>query len=322
MTRIGFHASHEQISPRQLLTDVQSAERAGFDAAMCSDHFAPWSERQGHSGNAWVWLAAALATTSFRIGTLAIPGERYHPAVLAHQLATLAQMFPGRTWAALGSGEAMNEHITGKGWPPKQQRERRLEQSVDVIKRLLAGEEVTREGTDVGVKVDRAKLWDLPDEVPPLIAPAISPESAARAASWADGLITVSQPVDTLRRVIDAYRDAGGRGPVALQVHLSWAPTRHEAEAIAFDQWRSNVFAEPVPSDTDSTAAFDAMAQHVGMGAVHEVVRISESTGEHVHWLVEYAELGFDTLYLHHVGQQQQAFIETFAEHVLPALQS
>lgn len=108
MVRIGFHASHEQISPRQLLADVQHAEQAGFTMAMCSDHLAPWSRRQGHAGNTWTWLGAALARTEFSIGTLAIPGPRYHPVVLAHQLGTLAQMFPGRVWAALGSGEAMN----------------------------------------------------------------------------------------------------------------------------------------------------------------------------------------------------------------------
>ncbi len=105
MTLVGFHASHEQIDPRQLLYDVQHAERAGFDVAMCSDHFAPWGERQGHSGFTWSWLGAALATTGLKLGCVTAPGYRYHPAIIAQASATLAQMFPGRFWVALGSGE-------------------------------------------------------------------------------------------------------------------------------------------------------------------------------------------------------------------------
>ncbi|HCJ48379.1 MAG TPA: LLM class F420-dependent oxidoreductase, partial [Microbacterium sp.] len=140
MTVIGFHCSHEQLPPSALLSAVQHAESAGFEAAMCSDHLAPWSRRQGHSGYAWSWLAAALATTSLRFGVVSAPGQRYHPAIAAQKIATLGEMFPGRFWAALGSGEAMNEHVTGDPWPDKPTRERRLVESVDVMRRLLAGE--------------------------------------------------------------------------------------------------------------------------------------------------------------------------------------
>ena len=317
MTRIGFHASHEQLSPRQLLADVQHAERVGFDMAMCSDHITPWSERQGHGGSNWPWLGAALASTSFPIGSLAIPGERFHPAVLAHQVATLAQMFPGRYWAALGSGEAMQETITGAPWPPKPQRVERLEESVDIIRRLLTGEEVSRSGP---VRVARARLWEIPEEQPLLIGPAISVESAGRVAAWADGLVTVNQPKDVLAEVLAAYRDHGGRGPTALQLHLSWAPSMEEAESIAHDQWRSNVFLDPVAADTLTVEAFDAMSEHVSVEAVHQPVRISADLAQHRDWIAEYLELGFDDIYLHHVGQEQGAFLETFGESVLPAV--
>ncbi|GAB3703937.1 LLM class flavin-dependent oxidoreductase [Mariniluteicoccus flavus] len=163
MTTIGFHASHEQISPRQLLADVQRAEQVGFSAAMCSDHFEPWSIRQGHSGMAWAWLGAALATTNLSFGVVNAPSQRYHPAIIAQSIATLGQMFPGRFWTALGTGEWSNEHITGDPWPRKEQRQQRLEECVDVISRLLDGEEVTHDGL---VHVDRARLWDLPDPDP------------------------------------------------------------------------------------------------------------------------------------------------------------
>src|SRR4051812_43373540 len=246
MTVIGFHCSHEQISPAQLLKDVQHAEQAGFTAGMSSDHFSPWSERQGESGFAWSFLGAALATTNIPFGVVNAPGQRYHPAIIAQSISTLGQMFPGRFWAALGSGEASNERVTGQSWPRKEVRDARLVECVDVIRRLLAGEEVSHDGL---VTVDRARLWTLAEPVPDLVGPAVTPESAARHASWADGLITVNQPPEVLRRVLEAYRGGGGRGPARLQVHLSWAPTEDEALHIAHDQWRSNVLGPPVAWD-------------------------------------------------------------------------
>lgn len=318
MTRWGFHASHEQISPRQLLLDVQHAERAGFQMAMCSDHFAPWSMRQGHCGYTWSWLGAALATTDLTLGCVSAPGYRYHPAVHAQRIATLGTMFPGRFWVALGSGEAMNEHITGQPWPRKELREERLDECVDIIRRMLTGEEVSHDGH---VTVDRARIYDVPEPTPLLIAPAVSVSSAERVAAWADGLVTINQPVETLREVLDAYRGAGGRGKVSLQVHLSWAPTREEAEAVAHEQWRSNVFAEPIPWDTETPEAFDAMSEHVPIEVVHDSARISSDLDQHVDWLQEYASLGFDDIYLHFVGQDQRPFIDTFAEKVLPRLE-
>jgi probable non-F420 flavinoid oxidoreductase len=317
MTAYGFHASHEQIAPSRLLRDVQAAERAGFAMAMCSDHFSPWSARQGHSGFTLSWLGAALATTSFRIGSVNAPGQRYHPAIVAQATATLGEMFPGRYWVAIGSGQAMNEHVTGAPWPAKEVRVRRMEECVDIIRRLHAGEEVTHDGL---VQVNRARLFDLPEQPVPLVAAAISASTAARGARWADGLITINQPHDTLRRVLGAYRDAGGRGPAAIQVHLSWAPTPAEASAIAHDQWRSNVFAAPLSLDLPTPEHFDIAAEHVTEDVVAGAVRVSADAAQHVAWLREYAELGFDEVYVHHVGQDQQPWLEVAAERVLPGL--
>jgi alkanesulfonate monooxygenase SsuD/methylene tetrahydromethanopterin reductase-like flavin-dependent oxidoreductase (luciferase family) len=155
---------------------------------------------------------------------------------------------------------------------------------------------------------------------PPLIGAAVSVETARWCAGWADGLATVNAPEEHLRAMIDAYRGAGGRGPICLQVHLSWAPTQREAEEIAHDQWRSNIFVPPVCWDLATVEEFDVVSENVTVEQVAKVVNISADPEEHVERLRGYAALGFDRIYLHHVGQDLRPFIETFGAKVLPAL--
>jgi G6PDH family F420-dependent oxidoreductase len=149
-----------------LLEAVCHDEASGFDAAMCSDHLAPWSQPQGESPHAWAWLSAAMARTRVPFGVVNAPGQRYHPVIVAQAAAILSEMFPDRLWMALGSGEALNEHVTGAPWPNKPTRDQRLLECVDVIRALLNGEEVSHHGL---VKVDRARLWTLPARPPALI---------------------------------------------------------------------------------------------------------------------------------------------------------
>ncbi|MCW2637163.1 MAG: Flavin-dependent oxidoreductase, F420-dependent methylene-tetrahydromethanopterin reductase [Blastococcus sp.] len=317
MPVIGFHNSHEQIHPAQLLSDVQHAEEVGFTAAMCSDHFAPWNLEQGHSGFAWSWLGAAMATTSLPFGAVNAPGQRYHPAIVAQAIATLGAMFPGRFWVALGSGEAMNEHITGDRWPRKDVRDARLRECVAIIRALLSGEEVTHDGL---VTVDRAKIWSRPEQPPALIAPAVTVATAKAAADWADGLVTINQPHDHLREMVTAYRDAGGRGKLVLQHHLSYDPDPDRALETAFDQWHSNVFPPPLAWDLDTPEAFEAASAHVTPEVVAGAVRVSSDLAQHAAWIQEYVDLGFEEIYLHHVGTEQRGFLDAFGEHVLPQL--
>ena len=317
---IGYHASHEQLPPSALLRCVVAAEAAGFQAAMCSDHFAPWSGRQGNSGFAWSWLGAALQATGLSFGVVNAPGQRYHPAVVAQAAATLSEMFPERFWLALGTGEASNEHITGDRWPTKADRRARLDEAVAVIRALLAGETVSHDGL---VTVDRAKLWTLPRQPPLLIGAAVSPETAAWVGTWADGLVTINQDQATLRAVIDAFRAAGGDSkPMYLQVHLSWAADEEEAMAVAHDQWRTNVFDTSLAMELALPDQFEAAARFVAPEQVRSAVLVSADLGRHAAWLAEYAELGFDRLYLHEVGQSehQQPFIDAFGSKVIPAL--
>jgi probable non-F420 flavinoid oxidoreductase len=318
MAAIGFHASHEQIPPSELLAAVRDAEAAGFTHAMCSDHFSPWSERQGESGFAWSWLGAALQATSLPFGVVNAPGQRYHPAVIAQAAATLCELFPGRFWLALGTGEFSNEHITGEPWPDKRTRNARLAECAQVMRALFAGDVVDHDGL---IRVDRARLWTLPPEPPPLIGAAVSAETAAWLAGWADGLITIQQPREQLERVLGAFRDNGGAGKTAaVQVHVSWAPDEDEALRIAHDQWRTNVFSPPLCWDLATVEQFDEAARHVRPEDLRGPVLVSSDLGRHAATLEELAEMGFDEIYLHHVGRQQREFIGAFGEHVLPQL--
>jgi probable non-F420 flavinoid oxidoreductase len=315
---IGFHASHEQVHPSALLAAVQQAEEAGFTAAMCSDHISPWSERQGHSAFAWSWLGAALQATGLPLGVVNAPGQRYHPAIIAQAVATLGAMYEGRFWAALGTGENSNEHVTGGEWPRKDVRNARLAECAEIIRALLTGEEVTHDGL---VTVDRARVYTLPEVIPPLIGAAVTPQTARWVAGWADGMITIAQPPETLRQMIDGYRGNSGRGPLIMQVHLSYAKTHDQALEIAFDQWRTNTFSPPVCWDLETVEAFEVASATVRPEDVAKGVFVSAKPQEHAQYLADLADLGFDEIYLHHVGQTQTEFIEVFGERVLPQLE-
>jgi alkanesulfonate monooxygenase SsuD/methylene tetrahydromethanopterin reductase-like flavin-dependent oxidoreductase (luciferase family) len=191
---------------------------------------------------------------------------------------------------------------------------------VAVIRALLAGETVTHDGL---VTVDQARLWTLPERPPRLIGAAVSPETAAWVGGWADGLVTLNQPHERLRAVIDAFRAGGGEGrPLFLQVHLSWAADEDEALAVAHDQWSTNVFDPLLAMDLTLPEQFEAAARFVTPDDVRSAVLVSADLGRHTAWLAEYAELGFDRIYLHEVGQgsHQQPFIDAFGSKVIPAL--
>jgi probable non-F420 flavinoid oxidoreductase len=321
MTRIGFHASHEQFAPSELLQLVRQAEAAGFDGAMSADHFHPWSERQGQAGFGWAWLGAAMQSTAFDFGSLCIPGGwRYHPAVVAQAAATLAEMFPGRLrWIAAGSGEALNERMVGAGWPGKAERNRRLEVGVEIIRTLWRGETVTRDGP---VPVEGARLFTRPAGPAPLIlGAALTPETAGWMGSWADGLVTTAAKVEELKAIVEAFRKGGGAGkPMAIQIHLAWDESEEAAREAAFDQWRSNAIAPALAAALSTPEQYDAAAAHVRPEDMDDHVAISADPAWHLAMIEERRALGFEEIYLHNVGRNQAAFIETFGREVLPKL--
>ena len=316
----GFHCSHEQHSPSALLRHARMAAAAGFKAAMCSDHFHPWGDRQGHSGFAWSWLGAALEATPLSFGTVCAPGQRYHPAVIAQGAATLAEMYPQRFWLAVGSGEALNEKITGEGWPSKDERNARLKASVDVMRALWTGDEVTLKRD--GVQVERARLHVHPQQPPMIVAAALSPETARWAAGWADAIITIAAARDDMRAIVDAFREGGGAAkPMYLQVALSFAPTDAEALSAAHEQWRQSALDKDQLSDLATPSDFDRAAARITPAQIASQLRISADLERHAAWLHEDAAMGFERIYLHNVARDhQERFIDACGERLLPAL--
>jgi len=316
--KIGYHASHEQFTPSALLEYTRAAAAAGFNAGMCSDHFHPWNPRQGQSGFAWAWLGAAMQATGLAFGIVCTPGQRYHPAIIAQAVATLLQIYPGRLWIATGSGQLLNEGITGGPWPPKRLRNERLLESVKIMRALWAGEKVSHHGL---ISVEQAMLYTRSEETPRIIAPALTPETAHWAAQWADGLITVSKPRPMLSELVRAWHSGGGKDkPMYLQVKLSYAESEAAAREGAFDQWRSAIFDSIVKTSLRSPEALDAAARTVKPDDMYEHVRISPRLEQHIDWLREDIEMGFEALYLHNVNREQEKFITDFGARVLPEI--
>ncbi|MDB5205011.1 MAG: putative non-F420 flavinoid oxidoreductase [Flavisolibacter sp.] len=316
---IGYQASHEQFLPSELLRYCKLAEQAGFTSINSSDHFHPWSKRQGQSGYSFAWLGAAMAQSTLPFGVVCTPGYRNHPAIVAQATATLAEMFPDRFWIALGSGEALNERITGEKFPIKSERNERLLECHHIIKQLLQGETVTHFGR---VTVEHAKLYTLPNATPLVVGAAVTKETAAWMGTWADGMITVHRPYEELKEVVEAFRNNGGEGkPVFLKVQLSYAKTDKEALEGAHDQWRTNIFHSTVLGDLWQVEQFDELGKFVQAEELRQMVRISPDIQQHVDWIAQDMELGFERIILHNVNRQQESFIETFGQKVLPQLQ-
>ncbi len=318
--RVGYHCSHEQFAPDELLRLVRRAESAGFTSAMCSDHFHPWSPEQGQAGFAWSFLGAALQATSLAFGVVTVPGGwRYSPAIIAQAAATLDCMYPGRFWIAPGSGEALNERITGLPWPIKAERNARLREAVDIIRALWAGETVTHAGL---LTVEEATLYTRPRGAPPLIVgAALSEPTAQWMGEWADGLITVAAERETMTGIIDAFRRGGGEGkPIFLQAQHAWAPDDETAAREAWEQWRTVSFDSGVLAELRTPQHFRDAARYVRPEDLQGQIRISADPARHTAWIREYIDLGFEEINVHNVTTHQDGFIDLFGEHVLPEL--
>lgn len=319
MVRISYHASHEQFAPSRLVTLAVAAESAGFDAVFCSDHLQPWAPEQGHAGHTWTWLGAAMqATRRVSFGTITVPGGwRYHPVPLAHAIATLGEMFPGRLpWLAFGSGEAVNEATVGAGWPGKAERNERLREGVDIVRRLLAGQTVDGGGA---VRAEGARLWDLPT-VPPLLFGAAMSEATARAVgAWADGLLTVARDLPRLERVIAAFREGGGDDkPVHVKLDVNWGADDESALQDAWQHWRFNALDSETNTTLRQPADFVAATAGLRPADIHAHVLVSNDPGRHIAHIDACQALGVTSIDVHQVGLDQLGFIDAYAARVLP----
>ncbi|MDB5263093.1 MAG: class F420-dependent oxidoreductase, partial [Adhaeribacter sp.] len=229
-------------------------------------------------------------------------------------------MFPERFFICLGSGQALNEMITGDKWPTKAERNARLIESVAIIRALWNGERVTHKGL---VTVEEAQLYTLPRIKPLIVGAAVSAKTAEWVGSWADALITISKSPAELKKTVEAFRRGGGEGkPMYLKVQLSYARNEQEARQGAHDQWRGNIFDNTLLTDLRIPEQFEAAAEFVNPNELDNYVRISSDLQQHIDWLAEYIQLGFDNIYLHNVNLNQVPFIEDFGSTVIPALQA
>lgn len=330
MTRaaVGYAAMLEQFGPREVLDLAAAAERHGFAGVMAADHFQPWTPRQGQASFVWNVLSALGQATTGDLGTVTTPTYRVHPAVVAQAAATLETMYPGRHWLALGSGEALNEHVVGQYWPDAPERIDRMFEAVDIIRKLFAsgvnGSDVRHEGRYY--RLESTRIWTAPPSPPPILVAASGPVTARRAGRVADGIVTEAGPHDKIehlfKRFAEGARETGRQGGVrVMRVHVSWAPTDEEAMANALAEWPTLGLRFP-KADIRSPFEIDQMARMVRPEHLAERLPVSADPDVHRAHLQGFLDLGVDRLYVHNVGRNQQEFLEVFGRDVLPGLRS
>jgi G6PDH family F420-dependent oxidoreductase len=317
MARIGFTLSSEEHGPRALVGHAVEAERAGFDFLSISDHFHPWVDAQGHCPFVWGTLgAAANATERIEFITgVTCPTIRIHPAIIAQAAATCAELMPGRFSLGVGSGEKLNEHILGDPWPSVEVRQEMLAEAIGVIRRLWAGDLVRHRGEHY--TVDNARLYTLPDRLPPILV-ATAGEAATRlAAEHGDGLVGLSPDPD----MISLFESEGGAGkPSYGQIHVCWNESEDEARRIARRQWVNgglpgNLFVElPLPSH------FEAAGELVTEEMIADSVVCGPDPARHIEAIREFADAGFSHVYVHQVGPVEDGFLDFYRSAVLPSL--
>jgi G6PDH family F420-dependent oxidoreductase len=254
-----------------------------------------------------------LEGTTLSFGTVCAPGQRYHPAIVAQGAATLSTMFEERFWLALGSGEALNESITGDPWPSKDVRNQRLRESVDVVRRLFDGETVDFEGT---IRIKNATLFTRPRIPPKLFGAALTPETAGWMGPIFDGLITAGSNREGLAKVLAAFRANGGAGkPAYLQTAFSYASTKDEAVRMAYQSWRHAALDITDIANLSTPQEFDAATVRVEPESLFGQLKISDSLSEILDEISSDAEIGFDCVYLHYLGENTPEFLETAGNH-------
>jgi len=316
MVKLGYKLMSEEHGPADLVRNARRAEEAGFDFAAISDHYFPWLEEQGHAPFAWPVLGA-IAQATRRIGlmtSVTCPIMRYHPAIIAQATATMGVLSDDRFTLGLGAGERLNEHVVGEGWPGVAERHERLEEAVDIIQGLLAGEMTTFHGEHF--RLDHAKLFDRPKRKPDVIMAAGGPDAAKLAAQKSDGLIVTEAKKD----LVQAYVSIGGKGPRYAEVALCCAPTEEQGRKTAHRYFRWSLSGWSVLAELPHEKAFAAASEQVSVEAVGKEVSCGPSADRHLEAIEKFVAVGCDHIILNQIGPDQDSFFEMAERKLLPAL--
>jgi coenzyme F420-dependent glucose-6-phosphate dehydrogenase len=324
---IGYAAMLERFHPTEIIELAAYAEANGFSGVMAADRFQPWVPRQGEASFVWNVLGALGQTTTGDLGTgMTVPTFRWHPAMVAQASATLAAMYPGRHWLGVGSGEAIDEHITGAYWPETAERINRMFEAIEVMSKLFSASLAGRDAKHSGqfFKLESTRLWTMPAVAPQILVATSGPVTAKRAGRTVDGLIVDGAPFDKIESLFSRFDEGArevGRGPgvKVLRLHVSWAPTAEEAMTNAMTQWPNGGMRFP-RSDIRSPFEFEQLARLVRPEDFEGRMLVSEDPDEHRANIQRYLDLGFDRVYLHNAGTNQREWIDTFARDVLPKL--
>jgi G6PDH family F420-dependent oxidoreductase len=321
MTRFGYTLMTEQSGPKDLVRYAVAAERIGFDFEVSSDHYSPWLVSQGHASYAWSVLGAvAQATERVDLATyITCPTMRYHPAVVAQKAATMSLLSDGRFLLGLGSGENLNEHVVGEGWPPVDQRQDMLEEAAQIIRELFTGDLVTWEGNYF--RVDSARLWDVPDGGVPIGMAVSGEKSIERFAPLGDHLITT----EPSKEVIDGWHtQKGNRDSRTIgQVPICWDPDKDAAVARAHDQFRWFAGGWAVNADLPTPAGFTGASQFVRPEDVADSIACGPDLDELAESVRPFLDAGFTDIAIVQVGDEKQdEFLEQAAGPLLERLRA
>ncbi|WAE73336.1 TIGR03557 family F420-dependent LLM class oxidoreductase [Streptomonospora nanhaiensis] len=308
--KVGFKLFAEGFGPREIVEQAVRAEQAGFDFVEVSDHFHPWLYSHGHSGFVWSMLAAvAERTETIGLATgVTCPILRVHPAIVAQAAATTALLSEGRFSLGLGSGERLNEHVVGRGWPNVTTRHRMLREAIDIIRLLWSGGYHSYEGKHL--VLEDARVFDLPDEPPPIIVAAGGEQAALLASELGDGLFC-TEPDKALTR---AYGESGGVGPRYGEVPLAWAADEVEALDSAREVFRFGLLGWKVQAELPNPVNFEAATALIGREAMRDAFGYGPDPERHLEAVRQFTEAGFDHLCLVNAGPDTEGFFTFFEE--------
>jgi coenzyme F420-dependent glucose-6-phosphate dehydrogenase len=312
---IGYALSCEEHAPLDLIRYAAQAEEAGFAYALISDHFHPWVDKQGHSPFVWSVIGGiAQATERLRIGTgVTCPTIRIHPAIIAQAAATSAAMLPGRFFLGVGTGENLNEHVLGDRWPEAEVRLEMLEEAIEVIRLMWQGGYQSHHGRHY--TVEEARIYTLPDELPPIYVAASKPNAAELAGRAGDGLVSVAPDAELVER----FDSAGGAGkPKFGQVHVCWAEREEEAKRTAFESWPNAGITGALSQELALPRHFEDAAEMVTEDDVAEKIVCGPDPDRYFEQIQQYVDAGFDHVYLHQVGPDQEGFFRFAEQEILP----